>query len=97
MFELDLTQPIEISHSVSNDPFDKHEGDRRTELKNFNRTIHYRGLEIKRNANVPCGAEGYWEVPKLKWFGKGGLHEGFLTVSILQSKEAIDRYYDLNF
>jgi hypothetical protein len=76
--------------------FDRYEGERRTEIKYFDRTIEYRGFEIKRNAYLMPGAEGYWEVPELKYIGLGGIKKGFLTVSIIQSKEAIDKYYDMN-
>jgi len=89
------------------DIFDKHEGCKRTEKKVYDRTIMYKGFEIKRNTNVPQGAEGYWEVPKLKWRGVGesstgnvidenGNKFGFLTVSITQAKEAIDKYMEYN-
>jgi len=77
-------------------PFDKYEGDRRTEVKHYNRTIEYRGYEIKRNGYVPNGADGRWEVPTLKYIDLGGVKEGFLTVSITQSKEAIDKWFMLN-
>ena len=36
--------------------FDRYEGSRRHEIKVFDRTIEYRGYEIKRNAYVPQGA-----------------------------------------
>jgi hypothetical protein len=77
-------------------PFDKYEGERRTEIKHYNRTIEYRGFEIKRNGYIPNGAHGRWEVPKLKYIDLGGVKEGFLTVSIIQSKEAIDKWFMLN-
>jgi hypothetical protein len=94
MFELDLTQPIEISHSASTDPFDKHEGERRTELKKYKRVLHYRGFEYKENINVPVGGDGLWEIPELPCFGIGANTKGKLVVSQTQAKEAIDNYYN---
>ena len=76
--------------------FDRYEGSRRNEIKVFGRTILYRGFEIKRNDYVPSGADGRWEIPTLKFVAKGGIKTGFLTVSIIQSKEAIDKYFDWN-
>lgn len=76
--------------------FDRYEGSRRTEIKVFDRVIEYRGFEILRNSYIPVGAEGYWEIPKLKHFTIGGIKEGFLTVSIIQSKEAIDKNFEFN-
>lgn len=77
-------------------PFDRYEGDRRTEIKSFDRTIEYRGYRILRNAYIPNGADGRWEVPDLKYIGIGGILTGFLTVSIIQSQEAIDKWFYLN-
>lgn len=77
-------------------PFDKYEGDRRTDIKAYDRTIEYRGFDIKRNAYIPNGGDGRYEVPKLKYIAPGGIVEGFLTVSITQSKEAIDKWFMLN-
>lgn len=76
--------------------FDRYEGDRRHEIKSFDRTIEYRGFEIKRNSYIPNGAYGRWEVPGLKYIDIGRIKENFLTVSIIQSKEAIDKWYHLN-
>ena len=76
--------------------FDRYEGSRRTEIKHYDRTIEYRGFKIKRNQYVPNGADGRWEVPELHYIDIGGVRKGFLTVSILQSREAIDRWYALN-
>lgn len=76
--------------------FDRYEGSRRHEIKVFDRTIKYRGFDIKRNSYVPNGAYGRWEVPMLKHIALGGIKTGFLTVSIIQSKEAIDKYFELN-
>lgn len=78
------------------DLFDKHEGSQRTDFKVYDRIINYKGFQIKRNTNVPQGALGYWDVPSLKWWSKGGLQVGFLTVSITQAKEAIDKYMEFN-
>jgi len=78
------------------DIFDKHEGCQRTEKKVYDRTIMYKGFEIKRNDNVPQGADGRYEVPKLRWWGKGGEQVGFLTVSIKQCREAIDNNMEHN-
>lgn len=77
-------------------PFDKHEGERRTEIKAYNRVIDYRGFEILRNGYVPNGADGRWEIPELNYITIGGIKKGFLTVSIIQSKEAIDKWFSLN-
>lgn len=76
--------------------FDRYEGSRRHEIKVFDRTIYYRGFAIKRNSYIPNGAYGKWEVPNLKYIAPGGIKTGFLTVSIIQSKEAIDKYFELN-
>ncbi|MFW6225473.1 MAG: hypothetical protein ACOC3V_00775 [bacterium] len=76
--------------------FDRYEGSRRHEIKVFDRTINYRGFEIKRNSYIPNGADGRWEVPELHYIAPGGVKKGFLTVSIIQSKEAIDKYYEFN-
>lgn len=77
-------------------PFDKYEGERRTEIKYYDRTIEYRGFKLRRNSYVPNGAQGRWEVPTLKYVSAGGIKEGFLTVSILQCKEAIDKWFMIN-
>lgn len=76
--------------------FDRYEGSRRHEIKVFDRTIEYRGFDIKRNSYVPNGAYGKWEIPTLKHLALGGIKTGFLTVSIIQSKEAIDKFFELN-
>lgn len=76
--------------------FNRSEGERRTEVKAYDRTITYRGFEIKRNGYIPQGADGRWEVPSLNYIGLGGILKGFLTVSITQSKEAIDKWFMLN-
>lgn len=76
--------------------FDRYEGDRRTEIKVYDRIIEYRGFEIIRNSYIPVGAVGYWEVPRLNYLAIGGIKKGFLTVSITQSKEAIDKYFKFN-
>jgi hypothetical protein len=76
--------------------FDKYEGDRRTELKKFGRKIEYRGFDIFQNNNIPNGADGRWEIPKLKYIVPGGVKEGYLTVSIVQAKEGIDKWFMLN-
>jgi len=77
-------------------PFDKYEGERRTEIKAYGRTIIYRGFKIRLNKYIPNGADGRWEVPELKYIAPGGITEGFLTVSITQAKEAIDKNFMLN-
>ena len=77
-------------------PFDRYEGERRTDIKSFDRTIEYRGFNIYRNSYIPNGADGRWEVPTLNHITLGGLKMGFMTVSIVQSKEAIDRWFSLN-
>lgn len=93
---MSLTNRIDIKQIEVLKDFDRYEGSRRTEIKVYDRTIEYRGFEIKRNSYIPVGAEGYWEVPELNYLTVGGIKKGFLTVSILQSKEAIDKYYDFN-
>lgn len=77
-------------------PFDRYEGERRTDIKSFDREIEYRGYKILRNAYIPNGADGRWEIPNLKYIGIGGILTGFLTVSIIQSQEAIDKWFYLN-
>jgi len=76
--------------------FDRFEGSRRHEIKVYGRVIEYRGFNITRNNHVPVGANGYWEIPTLVHTGIGGMKTGFLTVSIIQSKEAIDKWFDFN-
>lgn len=77
-------------------PFDRYEGDRRTDIKSYDRALEYRGYTILRNGYIPNGANGRWEIPNLKYIGIGGVKTGFLTVSILQSQEAIDRWFNMN-
>jgi len=77
-------------------PFDKYEGERRTDIKAFDRNHKYRGFEIKRNSYIPNGGDGRWEVPGLKYIAPGGIVEGFLAVSLTQSQEAIDKWFMLN-
>ena len=77
-------------------PFDRLEGDRRTEIKAFDRTIEYNGYRIYRNSYIPNGADGRYEIPDLKYIGIGGIKTGFMTVSITQSKEAIDKWGYIN-
>lgn len=87
---------LEIPNKIVTNIYDKHVGCKRSEYKKYDRTIVYLGFEIKRNSNVDRGGYGYWEVPKLKYFTKGGMQIGFLTVSITQAKEAIDKYMKFN-
>ena len=77
-------------------PFDRYEGDRRTDIKSYDRQENYRGFKMVRNGYIPNGADGRWEVPTLKYIGIGGLKTGFLTVSKTQCKEAIDKWFSLN-
>ena len=77
-------------------PFDRYEGERRTEIKSYDKQENYRGFKIVRNAYIPNGADGRWEVPTLKYIGIGGVKIGFMTVSKTQCKEAIDRWFNLN-
>lgn len=76
--------------------FDRYEGERRTDIKAFDRTIYYRGYKIYRNGYIPNGADGRYEIPELKYIGIGGIKTGLLSVSITQSKEAIDKWFYLN-
>ena len=91
-----ITKRFDLRNIEKLKDFDSHEGSRRTEIKVYGRVIEYRGFEIVRNNYIPVGAEGYWEVPNLYFLTIGGVKRGFLTVSIIQSKEAIDRYFELN-
>ena len=77
-------------------PFDRHEGDRRTDIKSFDREIEYRGFKIYRNSYIPNGADGRYEIPELYHISIGGLKKGMLSVSIIQSKEFIDKWFVLN-
>ena len=77
-------------------PFDKYEGERRTEIKAYGRSFEYRGFKVRQNKYIPVGANGYWEVPELKFIAPGGIQEGFLTVSMTQAREAIDKWFMLN-
>lgn len=91
-----ISQRIDLKNIEKLKDFDRYEGSRRTEIKVYDRTIEYRGFQILRNSYIPVGGVGYWEIPKLKYVGIGGIKEGFLTVSIIQSKEAIDKWFVLN-
>lgn len=77
-------------------PFDRYEGERRTDIKSFDRQENYRGFKMVRNAYIPNGADGRWEVPTLKYIGIGGILTGFLTVSKTQCMESIDKWFYLN-
>ena len=77
-------------------PFDRYEGERRTDIKVFDRQEDYRGFRMVRNSYIPNGADGRWEIPTLKYIGIGGILTGFLTVSKTQCIEAIDRWFNLN-
>lgn len=77
-------------------PFDRYEGERRTEIKSYDRQENYRGFKMVRNGYIPNGADGRWEVPTLRYIGIGGLKTGFLTVSKTQCKDAIDQWFSLN-
>jgi hypothetical protein len=76
--------------------FNRNTGDRRSEIKDYNRTINYRGFKIIRNGYVVNGGADRYEVPTLKHITLGGVKEGFSTVSIIQSKEAIDKWFEFN-
>lgn len=91
-----ISQRIDLKNIEKLKDFDRYEGSRRTEIKVYDRVIEYRGFKIVRNSYIPVGAHGLWEVPSLKYIGIGGIKEGFLTVSIIQSKEAIDKWFYLN-
>lgn len=93
---MSILQKVDLKQIEKLKDFDRYEGSRRNEIKVFDRIIEYRGFQILRNSYVPVGGVGYWEVPKLKYIGIGGVKEGFLTVSIIQSKEAIDKWFELN-
>lgn len=91
-----ITKRIDLKNIEKLKDFDRYEGSRRTEIKVYDRVIEYRGFNIVRNSYIPVGGVGYWEVPTLKYVGIGGIKQGFLTVSIIQSKEAIDKWFELN-
>jgi len=91
-----ILQKVDLKQIEKLKDFDRYEGSRRHEIKVYDRIIEYRGFQILRNSYVPVGGVGYWEVPNLKYVGIGGIKEGFLTVSIIQSKEAIDKWFELN-
>lgn len=93
---MSITQRVDIKNIEKLKDFDRYEGSRRTEIKVYDRVIEYRGFHILRNSYIPVGGNGYWEVPKLKFIAPGGIKQGFLTVSIIQSKEAIDKWFELN-
>jgi hypothetical protein len=93
---MSILRRIDLKNVEKLKDFDRYEGSRRTEIKIYDREIEYRGFKIMRNSYIPVGAEGYWEVPKLKFLAIGGIKEGFLTVSITQSKEAIDKNFEMN-
>lgn len=77
-------------------PFDRYEGDRRTDIKSFDKSFEYRGFIVYRNAYIPNGADGRWEVPELNHIQIGGNKKGLLSVSKIQCKEAIDKWFDYN-
>jgi len=93
---MELIKRIDLKSIEQFKDFDRYEGNRRTEIKVYDRTINYRGFDIKRNIYIPKGAVGYYEVPKLKYIDIGGIKEGFLSTSISFSKETIDKYFELN-
>lgn len=76
--------------------FNRQTGERRSEIKDYDRLIEYRGFDIIRNAYVPKGGANLWEIPELQHITVGGIKKGFATVSIIQSKEAIDKWFELN-
>lgn len=76
--------------------YDRYEGEKRHLIKSYDRCIDYRGYEILRNSYVPNGGYGKWEVPELNHLDIGGIKKGFLTVSITQAKEAIDKWFVMN-
>lgn len=78
------------------EPFDRYVGEKRHMIKDFDRTVNYRDIEIKRNRYIPNGAHGRWEVPSLIHFHLGGKKVGLLSVSKTQCMEAIDKWYHLN-
>ena len=93
---MSIAHRIDLKNIEKLKDFDRYEGSRRTEIKVYDRVIDYRGFQIVRNSYIPVGGHGLWEVPALKYIGIGGIKEGFLTLSIIQSKEAIDKWYNFN-
>lgn len=72
----------------------RYTGERRHEIKDYDKVYEYRGYTIKRNAYVPKGGENRIEVPEL-YIPKGkDAKKGFFTVSEVQAREAIDRWFD---
>ena len=76
--------------------FDRYEGDRRSDIKSFDKSFEYRGYKILRNAYIPNGADGRWEIPELNHIQIGGNKKGFLSVSKIQCVEAIDKWFNYN-
>ena len=57
----------------------------------------YKGFEIKRNLEKKPGENGFWFIPELYYRNFANkIEKGFETVSIIQSKEAIDRWFEFN-
>ncbi len=58
---------------------------------------YYKGYKIVKNFDKSPGEFGLWYVPDLyiREFGNK-IKKGFETVSIIQSKEAIDKWFNFN-
>lgn len=76
--------------------FNRHTGDKRHLIKDYDKVYEYRGFTIKRNKYVPNGAENKVEVPDLLHINLGREKKGFFTVSEVQAREAIDEWYSYN-
>ena len=57
----------------------------------------YRNYEIIKNPLKTAGEDGLWSIPELYWMKYGNkIQKGFETISIIQSKEAIDKWFDFS-
>jgi len=71
-----------------------------TNFEKYNETKDsrwYKGFELKRNPERNPGDDGYWIVPELYYRNFANkIEKGFETVSIIQCKEAIDKWFEFN-
>lgn len=59
--------------------------------------LWYRGFEIKKNLDKSPGEDGLWFIPELYYRNFANkIVKNFETVSIIQSKEAIDEWIKFN-
>lgn len=72
----------------------RYTGERRHEIKDYDKVYEYRGYTIKRNAYVPKGGANRIEVPDLYIPRGKEPKKGFFTVSEVQAREKIDEFFE---